>query len=259
VGDVLTLTGNPFDRLAHGFSNRACVLVNLAGVGQEKGDREKIAGAIRARLGEIQEMRLRLRDLSAPGRFPWYGYPIHLAIEGPEENRVRELAGIVVKRLHESKQLTDLWSSQDDMAPPGISLEIDRAEAARQGVGLGEIHKALGAGFGSIQVNDFNLFGRAWQMYVQTEAPFRDMKKLNVPNEKGDPVPLANLVKARVIEGPATVGRIDSQQVVEITANPAPGVSLAQARKLCESVMEEARDELRLPPAYQLKWLRELP
>ncbi len=69
-------------------------------------------------------------------------------------------------------------------------------------------------------------------------------------------VPLATLVKVRQVEAPAVLDFLDLQPMVEITANPASGVSLDQARKICTLLADGIRKELGLPAEYRLTWLR---
>jgi multidrug efflux pump subunit AcrB len=70
-------------------------------------------------------------------------------------------------------------------------------------------------------------------------------------------VPLSHLVEIRETEGPSAVDRFNGKPMATITANPASGVSLVEARALCETLAEEARKESGLPAAYRLSWLPE--
>src|SRR5581483_1390688 len=105
-------------------------------------------------------------------------------------------------------------------------------------------------------------FGRTVQVAVQVEAARKqaeDLAKLKVRNAKGQMVPLGALAVVRELTAPAVVHRLDGRPAVQLTANPAPGGSLAEARALCEAAAEEVRKELRLPADYRLTWLREPP
>ena len=73
---------------------------------------------------------------------------------------------------------------------PWLYLSIDRTAAKMMGVSMSEVFSTLQVYLGSLYVNDFNLFGRTWQVNVQAEQNFReqidDLKQLKVRNERGD-------------------------------------------------------------------------
>src|SRR5262249_7446455 len=149
-------------------------------------DREQIKRGIRKRLEDLHEMAVRLRDLSEPGSFPRCGYPVALAIHGPEADRkVLALAQEFAARLSRSKTLTDVGVDPDAIPHPQLSLEIDRTVAKKMGVPMEDIFNTLQVYLGSVYVNDFNRFGRTWQVNIQAgDARNRaeDIKQLKVRN-----------------------------------------------------------------------------
>jgi multidrug efflux pump subunit AcrB len=256
VQDVLALSDNPFD----GARNRPCLLVRLAPAAERKASREKLARTIRTRLAEVPEMALRLRDLSGPGRFPGGGYPIDLAVHGPEADRVREWAQKLTERLRRSKKLTDLWRNAETEPQPQLYLDIDRKAAKAMNVSLDDLFQTIETYFGQLGINDFERFGRTWQVQGQPALQaITDLKQLKVRNAKAEMVPLASLVTVREVKAASVLERLNGQPMEQITANPASEVSPAEARALCERVAEEVRKELRLPAAYRLTWLQEMP
>jgi multidrug efflux pump subunit AcrB len=72
-------------------------------------------------------------------------------------------------------------------------------------------------------------------------------------------VALAAFTNVRELQGSWAVDRLNREPMIEITASPASGVSLAQARATCESQAEKARKELNLPATYRMTWLGEMP
>ena len=86
---------------------------------------------------------------------------------------------------------------------------------------------------GSLYVNDFNLFGRTWQVIVQAEAKYRDQKddirRLQVRNMPGTMVPLGAVADVREINGPLVLTRYNMYPAASINGNAAPGVSSGQA------------------------------
>ena len=123
---------------------------------------------------------------------------------------------------------------------------------------LNDISNTLQVYMGSAYVNSFNRFGRTWQVTVQDDGGGRkraaDIKRLQVRSDKGKMVPLGSFVTVRDMTAPRVIDRLDFEPMVEVTANPASGVTLGQARGLCE-----AAANFELPSGYSLVWLQELP
>jgi hypothetical protein len=258
VQHVLTLSENPFDL----FGSGPCLLAQLTPAETRKSGRDEVIGAIRTGLAEVKGMTVRVRDLSGPGRFPRCGYPIDLAVCGPEPELVREWARKLGERLRRDKKLTDVWVNPDSFLRPQRTVDVDHKKAAALGVSLEEVAITLRVFAGSLSVNDFNHFGRAWRVDVQAEAGsgdlWQDATKLKVRNVRGDMVPLSAFVVVRETDGPLALHFLDGRPMVEITANPSAGVSAAEGRKLCEALADEVRKDLRLSADYRLRWLQEL-
>jgi multidrug efflux system membrane fusion protein len=255
VAHTLTLPDNPFDLFGRG----PCILVRLAPSEERKSSREDVLRTMRTRLQEIKEATLRLRDLSGPNRFPRCAYPIDLALYGPENERLREWAAQLDVRLRGSKKFTDISVNPDSVLRPHQFVEIDRTKQQSLDVTLHDIATTLQVYMGSYHINDFHRFGRTWRVEVRGAAGAgdqqKDIAKLKIRNARGQMVPLGALVAVRQTEGPAALNFLDLWPMVEITANPASGVPVPEARKLCETLAEEVRKELQLTAEYRLRWL----
>jgi RND family efflux transporter MFP subunit len=252
VRHILVLPENPFGR----FRGGPCLLAMLGLKGQERDDQERLTSAVRARLRQVEGMQTRIFDVSWPS-----GYPLDLAIYGPEADDVKELTEKLIDRLGATKRLTDLPPVPAATKIRQISIDVSKAEA--HGVKPADIAVALQAYLGSVDIADLNRMGRAGHIKVQVETPAREpldgVKRLRVRNTQGQMVSLANLVTLREVKGMANVDRLDFRPMAAITANPAPGVSLAEARWLCETLADKVRKDLRLGSEYRLVWMRELP
>jgi multidrug efflux pump subunit AcrB len=250
VQGVLAMTEHPFD----GRRDGACVLARLG-----PADREQLLRTIHARLGEVEEAKIRLRDLSGPGRCWSCRYPLELAVSGPEADRVREFAGKLAGRLRRDQSLADLWAGSDAPLHPELTVTIDRAAVAARGVTLGAVLDTLRVHLGQPEVGHFERFGRTSQVTVKPDPAAGDqaekLKSLRVRDVEGRLVPLSDLVAVREVEALASVERLNLRPMVLLTASPAPGVSLVQTRALCEARAEEVRRELGLSAEYQLVWL----
>jgi len=116
---------------------------------------------------------------------------------------------------------------------PQLEADIDRGKAKQQGVPLGNIFEAMQINLGSLYVNDFNRFGRTFQVIAQADAQFRsrpeDITRLKTRNAQGQTVPLGALVKVTETYGPDRAMRYNGYPAAEINGGPAPGFSSGQA------------------------------
>jgi multidrug efflux pump subunit AcrB len=256
IRHVLALSENPFDP----FGGPPCLLLLLHSAPERKTAREEISKSVRTKLSEIVVGTVRLRDLSAAGAFPRCGYPIDLALRGPDLVQVREWSARLAEKLKQSSKLIDVWMDSVSAPRPGVSVAIDRHAASTLGVDLEDIGRAVEICSSPLPVNTFTRFGSTWTVEVQVQrdaGPWtKSLLRLRVRNRDGQMVPLAALVKVRHVEAPAVLDFLDFYPMVEITANLEPGVSLDQGRKLCTLLAEGIRKELGLPPEYRLTWLR---
>ena len=105
--------------------------------------------------------------------------------------------------------------------------------------------------------------GRLGQIRLQADVHAHenaaDLKQLKVRSANGDMIALDRIAKIRDVAGPAAIKRLDMRQIVEITANPTPGVSLGESRALCEKLAEETRPETKARAEYRLVWMQDIP
>lgn len=244
VTDVLSLPQQP---LSNPW-NRDCIyiLVRLAPENERKSSRQQLAESIRDRLGQVEEITPRLCDPLGAGRCQLAGYPIELAIIDPEKEKTRILADKLVQRLRESNKLTDLWSTPGCTAPQ-LCVDIDRFKMKDMGLAMDEVFKTL-------RVIDSNHFGRALRVRLQSEK-VEDVMRLKIRNAGGQVISLSAVATVRLEEVPVVLSRFNGLPAVEITANPASGVSLTEAQSLCENLSEDLRKEFGLSPEYYLTWL----
>jgi hydrophobe/amphiphile efflux-1 (HAE1) family protein len=136
---------------------------------------------------------------------------------------------------------------------PWLFLDIDRAQAKTMGISISEVFDTLQVCLGSLYVNDFNRFGRTWQVTVQADANYRkqveDIKQLKVRNERGAMVPLGSVTSVRAASGPVMICRYNMYPAAAINGNPAPGVSSGEA---IDQMAAAAGGQLR--PGMQAEW-----
>src|SRR3974377_1180170 len=136
---------------------------------------------------------------------------------------------------------------------PQIYLDIDRDKRQVLGVKINDIFNALQSTLGSYYINDFNVFGRTWQVNLQAETSFRqridDIERIYVRNGRGDMVPMRALAKATLVQGPQTVVRYNGYRAALVNGAPKPGYSSGQALAAMERISAET-----LPPGYSFEW-----
>jgi len=136
---------------------------------------------------------------------------------------------------------------------PQLYVDLNRAQCMTMDVRLADAFNTLQVYLGSMYVNDFNRFGRTWQVVVQADAEFRnqvdDVKLLRVRNRRGAMVPLGALADVREVNGPFILTRYNMYPAAAITGSPGPGVSSHQAIDL----MQELADQ-ELLPGMHYEW-----
>jgi multidrug efflux pump len=136
---------------------------------------------------------------------------------------------------------------------PQIFLDVDRSACLLKGVALVDAFNTLQVYLGSLYVNDFNLFGRTWQVIAQSEAKYRDQKddisRLRVRNIAGQMVPLGSVAKPTDFQGPLVLTRYNNYPSASINGNAAPGVS---TRTAIDRIGQLATDEL--PGSMSYEW-----
>ena len=136
---------------------------------------------------------------------------------------------------------------------PQLFAEVDREKAKKLGVSLNEVFGTLQAYLGSAYVNDFNKFGRTWQVKVQADHKFRvepqDIRQLEVRNAEGAMVPIGTLVKVERTLGPQTIMRYNLFPSAAITGQAAAGFSSGQALTLMEQMAD-----VKLPTSMGYDW-----
>src|SRR6266581_3529842 len=136
---------------------------------------------------------------------------------------------------------------------PQIFLDIDRDKAQVLSVRISDIFNALQSTLGSYYINDFNVFGRTWQVNLQAETSFRkridDIRNIYVRNARGGRVPMRALAEAKLVQGPQTVVRYNGYRAAIVNGAPKPGYSSGQGLAAMERISAAT-----LPSGYSFEW-----
>jgi NodT family efflux transporter outer membrane factor (OMF) lipoprotein len=136
---------------------------------------------------------------------------------------------------------------------PQLDADIDRVKAKTQGVPLQNLFETMQIYLGSIYVNDFNRFGRTYEVIAQADSQFRahpeDITRLKTRNDKGEMVPLGAIVKVTESHGPDRVMRYNGYPAAEINGAPATGYSSGQAEAVMSKLVAD-----NLPRGMTYEW-----
>ncbi|WP_095180099.1 efflux RND transporter permease subunit [Pseudomonas sp. Irchel 3F6] len=158
----------------------------------------------------------------------------------------------IINKSHNVPELAGLFTSYT-VNVPQVDAAIDREKAKTHGVAVSDIFDTLQIYLGSLYANDFNRFGRTYQVNVQAEQQFRlesdQIGQLKVRNNKGEMIPLATFIKVSDTSGPDRVMHYNGFITAEINGAAAPGYSSGQAEKAIEKLLKEE-----LPNGMTYEW-----
>jgi multidrug efflux pump len=136
---------------------------------------------------------------------------------------------------------------------PQLYVDVNRDQCESMGVNPNDVFSTLQIYLGSLYVNDFNQFGRSWQVVVQASGEFRSdperIKLLKVHNAQGDMVPLGSVLKIREIGGPILVARYNMYPACAMVGTTREGVSSGQGIEAMERLCKDV-----LPPSFAYEW-----
>jgi HAE1 family hydrophobic/amphiphilic exporter-1 len=215
---------------------------------------EAILGGLMGRFQSVREAMVLafpppgIRGLGVAGGF-------ELKIEDRGGMGLNELQQVVQEMVDAAGGQTRLSRVQSTFRAgvPQIYVDVDRTKAKTLGVSLDTIFNTMQAALGSAYVNDFNKFGKTYQVRVQADQPFRlepdDIRRLEVRNDSGQMIPLGTLCTIQRTLGPHIVPRYNLYPAATINGAAAPGVSSGQALQIMEQLAES-----RLPQSMGYEW-----
>lgn len=166
-----------------------------------------------------------------------------------------ELSDVAQKLAEAANKRPELQgvSTSFTVNAPQLFVELDREKARTLGVNVSDVFQTMQATFGSSYINDFNLYGRTFRVYTQSEKDYRarpeDLAEVYVRNKQDEMIPLTALINVKPTSGPQTVERFNNFQAAKFMGNPATGYSSGQAMTAMEEVAREV-----LPDGYTIAW-----
>lgn len=171
------------------------------------------------------------------------------------EDNPKELSDIVRAVTAEAAKRPELSgvSSTYSVNSPRLYVDLDREKARMLNVNVADVFNTMAATLGASYINDFNMNGRTFRVYMQADAPYRslpdEMGSIYVQSRDGNNIPLVSLVTIHNDSGPQLVTHFNGLLAAKVTGNPASGYSSGQALQAMQEVCAQV-----LPQGYSLAW-----
>jgi HAE1 family hydrophobic/amphiphilic exporter-1/multidrug efflux pump len=251
--DVVAFTG--FDFLGGGFRNNAAtIFVTQKPWDERKVNTQQLVGEFFMKTGHIKEgLVLAFGPPAIFGLGTAGGYELYIQNRGEGgPAQMQQAVQALLGRLNSDPMLggaQTLWRAN----VPQLFVDVDRDKAKALGVPVSDVFATLSATLGSFYVNDFNRYGRTWQVLLSAEPQYRnrpdDVGNMWVRSAGGEMVQLSSLVNVRYTSGADSLDRFNNLPAVKIFGQAAPGVSSGQAIARVEAIAGEA-----LPPEFSFDW-----
>jgi hydrophobe/amphiphile efflux-1 (HAE1) family protein len=256
VENVVTVTGYSFlDGLA--ASNSAFAIVGLKPFEERTTRSASVFAAIRTALTkglairEAQVFAFNLPPIIGLGTGSGFEYQL-LDLQGSTPADLASVAGAISVAANEDPRLGPTFTTFSASSPQ-LYLDLDRERLMTLGVSVRDLFTALQGTLGQIYVNDFNLYGRTWQVNVQARqsdrASVSDIGRINVRSNTGQMVPIAAVATVKYIVGPQSIVRYNNYRSVTINGSPAPNVASGVALQAMEEISAKV-----LPQGYSYTW-----
>ncbi len=174
------------------------------------------------------------------------------ALQGQEPAQNGQVMRGLVAAANQNPSLARVFSTftADN---PSLFLDLDRDKAAALGLNIEDVFTALQATLGGFYINNFNLYGRTWQVNLQGQESDRNdipaIWRIYVRNKLGEMVPLRSIASLRFITGPQVITRYNNYRAISINGGPAPGVSSGTALAAMSNI-----SNANLPRGYGFEW-----
>jgi multidrug efflux pump len=152
-------------------------------------------------------------------------------------------ANAVLAAAHKRPELSQQTYTFSTLGVPRLQVDVDREKVLSQGLKLSDIYDAMQGYFGTIYVNDFNRFGRTWQVNIQGDADYRshiaDFQRVKIKNAQGVMVPLASYIRISETAGTDSAVQYNTFPAIDINSGAAPGYSSDQAQDAMIEVLKQ--------------------
>ncbi len=254
VSDVITVAG--FSLLGGGGSNSGMAIVVLDPWEERTADQgvQAMIATLMPRFFAMPEATIvAFNPPSIPGLGATGGFDLRVqALQGQSPQELAAVLRGVMIAANQDPALQAVFSTYTADVPH-LFVDLDRTRAATLGVTPAEVFGTLQAHLGSAYVNDFNLYGRVYQVRVQDAPQYREqasaIQRLHARSATGELVPLSSLVTVETTLAPDAVARYNQYLAASVNGQAAPGGTSGQALAAMGSILDRA-----LPEGYGYEW-----
>jgi len=256
VEHIISVPG--YSLLNQGISSNGALIISVLKNWSERTDPLMYEGAV------VNSIQQQLSTIATANVFPFRSPPIpglgntggfEFMLQSTSSDTPQNMASVLGGLSIAANQAPELNAvfSTFKASVPQIYLDIDREKAKIMGVPLSNIFNTLSSLTGKAYVNDFNKYGKTYQVLLQADASYRmkedDIYNLYVQNNEGSMVPLRTLLKTEPLIGPALMTRYNMYRAIKINGSNADGYSSGDAINAMQRVADET-----LPPGYVNDW-----
>ncbi|MCA0304330.1 MAG: efflux RND transporter permease subunit [Proteobacteria bacterium] len=237
--------------------NRALVVVELKPFAERKDPALSVFSALEelnkafAQIASANVFAFNLPPIMGLGNSSGFEFVVQSLQGAPPADLAAVARGMMVS-AQQVPQLSNVFTTYAATTPQ-INLKLDRERAQALGVSISDIFTAMQTTLGGTYTNDFNLFGRTWQVKVQADAADRkgvnDIYRVRVRSSNGELVPLQAVASVELVTAPASIVRYNNLRSVVLNGAPAPGFSSGQAIDAMETLARTT-----LPAGYGFEW-----
>ena len=243
-----------------GQSNLANIFVSMKPKGERGVDpkaghelsQQELMAVTRQALKKL-DLKVSIQDLSQRGFTASRGFPVELAVQGRDWDKLVEYSETIIEKLNATGLVTDA-DSDYLLGKPEIQIIPDRARAAERGVSIQAISQTVNAMVGGVIAGQYSSEGHRYDVRVRLREQelnrIDQIKRLYVRNNRGERVPLSEVVQVREGKSLAQINRHDRQRSIKIFANVQAGKSQQDALARAEAIAREV-----LPPDYKVRFV----
>ena len=256
VHDVMSVMG--YGMLAGGkSSNSAFLVVNLKDYAERKTPATLVNGVIRTFAGVMSSVReaivmpFNVPALMGVSSTDGFEYMLQ-STQGSSPDQMMQVAQQLILEARKHPALANVITFYR-VDSPRLQVILDRKKSYALSVPVSDIFNTMQLILGGFYVNDFNMYGRTWQVIAQGDINDRssveDVYKMNIKSRSGAMVPLRSLLHIDRTIGPSNIQRYNNYRSIKITGSPAPGYSSGDALKAMAEISARV-----LPSGYKYEW-----
>jgi hydrophobe/amphiphile efflux-1 (HAE1) family protein len=241
-----------------GDSNKGSVLVTMKDRGKRGIDKsaghelsqQEFMAVCRKTFNNIPDVHSSLQDLSTKAFTASRGFPVEFTIQGPDWDKLADYSKQITDEMDKTGLVTDLDTNYS-LGQPELQVIPDRKKASEHGVSIGSIAEVIQSMIGGVQVGTYEKNGHRYDIRLKLEesqeSPRSKVKSLFVRNNRGELVPLSDLVTMQEKESMISIWRSNRERSITIYANVKTGESQQKALEAAQAIAKRI-----LPPAYHI-------